>query len=157
MVKMFFKGWRMPVKAGPVLMQTGWYGGQWVRFVGDLTVEKATPSSVAGLLLNGYKLEDYDGKPYHYIDLDGQKTFVPYQYENKSVMALSKVTMATDDGLYDFNRNVYDTSLIYAYNEFLYLNADGILTNVDSGSSYVAVVAGIPDDNNGWLRVLVRM
>lgn len=157
MVKMFFKGWRMPVTAGPILLQSGWYGGQWVRFVGDLTVEKATPSSVAGLLLNGYKLEDYDGKPYHYLDMDGKKVFVPYQYENQTIRALSKVTMATDDGMYDFNRNVYDTGVVYGYNQLLYLTIDGILTNVDSGSPYIGIVAGLPSDNNGWLRVLVRM
>ncbi len=156
MVKMFFKGWRMPVIAGPELLKTGWYGGQWVRFVGNLTVEKATPSQVAGFLLNGYKLEDYDGKPYSYKDMDGKKIFVPFLYENQTIRQYGKVTMATDDGLYDFNKNVYE-DVDYQHNQYLYLNNEGILTNVDSGFAFIGVVAGIPVDNNGWLRVLVRM
>ena len=158
MVKMHFKGWRMPVTVGPDLLQSGWYGGQWVKFVGNMLVEKATPDNVAGLLLQGYKLEDYDGKPYHYIDMDGKKVFVPYQYENQSIRsALHKATMATDDGLYDFNKNVYDDSLVYSYNQKLYLDANGILTNVDLGFPYVGIVAGLPSDNNNWLRVILRM
>jgi hypothetical protein len=157
MVKMHFKGWRMPVSVGPDLMRTGWYGGQWVRFIGNLTVEKATASQVAGLLINGYKLEDFDGKPYHYIDMDGKKVFVPYQYENNAVTAQLKATMATDDGLYDFNENAYVTTDPYSYNQKLYLNANGILTSVDSGFAYIGVVAGLPTDNNGWLRVILRM
>ncbi|MDD5650232.1 MAG: hypothetical protein PHF86_07450 [Candidatus Nanoarchaeia archaeon] len=156
MVKMFFKGWRMPVTIGPTLLQTGWYGGQWVRFTGNLTVEKASVSSVAGILLTGYKLEDCDGKPYDYNNMDGLQIFKPYQYENQAINAFGKATMATDDGLYDFNSNVYET-LVYSYNQILYLNSEGLLTNVDSGFPYIGIVAGLPSDNNGWLRVLVRM
>jgi hypothetical protein len=158
MVKMHFKGWRMPVTIGPNLLQSGWYGGQWVRFVDNMTVEKATASNVAGLLLTGFKLEDYDGKPYHYLDMDGKKVFVPYQYENNAIRGQShKATMATDDGLYDFNRNAYTTTDVYAYNQKLFLDADGILTTTDLGFPYVGIVAGLPTDNNGWLRVILRM
>jgi len=156
MVKMHFKGWRLPVIVGPELLKTGWYGGQWVRFVGDLLVEKATASEVAGVLLYGYKLEDYDGKPYNYLDYDGKKVFIPQEYENSHIKGSHKATMATDDGLYDFNKNVYE-DLVYSYNEKLYLNNEGIITNVDSGFPYIGIVAGLPSDNNGWLRVLLRM
>jgi hypothetical protein len=65
--------------------------------------------------------------------------------------------MATDDGLYDFNKNVIDNSLIYTYNQKLYLDAKCLLTNVNLGFPYVGIVAGLPTDLNGWLRVILRM
>lgn len=157
MVKMHFKGWRIFVTAGPYLLQSGWYGGQFVRFTDNMIVEKATAEDVAGILINGYKLEDFDGKPYNYIDMDGKKSFIPYQYENEAVNAFGKTTIASDDGLYDFNSNVYDNEVTYQYNQKLYLNNNGLLTNIDLGFFSVGVVAGIPEDNNNWLRVLLRM
>jgi len=157
MVKMHFKCWRMPITVGPNLMRTGWYGGQWVKFVGNLVVEKASITEVAGFLINGYKLEDIDGKPFKYTDMDGLKKFVPFQYENKSILAQERAVISTDDGLYDFNKNVYDNSVVYNYNQKLYVNADGILTNINLGSPLVGIVAGLPSDNNSWLRVMLRM
>lgn len=159
MVKMHFKGWRMPVTAGPKLLQSGWYGGQIVKFIGNMIVEKADPLNFAGILLEGYKLEDYDGKPYDYISMDGHKVFYPRQFENKAINAEHKVTMGTDDGWYDLNKNAYDTTVIYSYNQKLYINNIGILTNVNPGLGAfpVAVVAGTPEDTNGWLRILLRM
>ena len=71
MVKMHFKCWRMPITVGPNLMRTGWYGGQWVKYVAKNTVDFASFNDFAGFMLLGYKLKDGG--------------YVPYNYENDGV------------------------------------------------------------------------
>jgi len=158
-VKIHILGIKIPVFIGPNLLQTGWYGGQWVKFVGRQIVEKAGPIEAVGFLLYGYKLSDMDGKPYSYIDMDGGSIFVPYKHENDPVKAMKKVVMVSDVGYYDFNKNSYDTTQNYSYNEHLFANNDGILTNQKLGGPdtvIVGVVGCVPQDNNGWLGVLQK-
>ena len=85
MVKMHFKGDKIRVYVGDTLKQNGWFGGQWVRFVGNRTVELATKTEYAGFLLLGNKLKDLDAKPYDFIDTASGAEFIPYQYENKGL------------------------------------------------------------------------
>jgi hypothetical protein len=157
MIKSLIKGFKINVTIGPGLMSTGWYAGQWVKYVGDLTVEKADPHAFCGFLNSGYKLIDFDEKPYHHPDMDGLTVAVPQQYENNP-SRIGKVTMVTHEGLYDFNRNVYEND-IFQYNQKLYVSVNGLLTNVNLGgnSSPAAFVAGLPSDNYGWMKVQIQM
>ncbi|MDD5650070.1 MAG: hypothetical protein PHF86_06605 [Candidatus Nanoarchaeia archaeon] len=160
MIKIHYKYWGINVKIGPNLLRTGWYGGQIVRFVDKMTVEKALPNETVGLLINGYKLEDYDGKQYDFKDMDGLATARrPYKYENSPVDSSNhSASMISDDVLLDFNRNAYDTTRIYTYNQKLYVNSNGILTNENIGGNadVIGIVGAIPGDLNGWLRAKIK-
>lgn len=160
MIKIFHKYWGINVRIGPLLLRSGWYGGQIVRFVGNMTVEKALPNEVAGMLINGYKLEDFDGKQYDFKDMDGlAEARRPYKYENNPVDSSSRVsTMISDDVLIDLNSNAYDTTRTYTYNQKLYANSNGIVTNENIGGNAepVGVVAAIPADLNGWMRAKIK-
>jgi len=156
MIKIHFRYWGINVYPGPELLRTGWYGGQIVKFVGNMIVEKATPTDVAGVLINGYKLEDYDGKPYNFKDMDGLAAPIrPYRYENNPVNGSQKVVMLSDDGMFDLNKNAYE-DLIYTYNQKLYASANGLVTNVNGGGDCIGVVAALPSDLNGWMRVKLK-
>ena len=159
MVKVNIRAMKLPVTVGPLLKETGWYGGQWVQFVGKKTVEVATPEFSAGFLMIGYKLKDFDGKPYNYdysrMD-SGVLPFVPYQFENKAIDAYGQTVLITDMGYYDFNSNVYDTAQVYQYNRHVYVNNNGFLTSVNTGFSPVGIVVSAPQDNNGWLGIIVN-
>lgn len=159
MIKVEFRFWGIQVTAGPGLLNTGWYGGQIVRFTGNMTVEKALPDQVVGVLINGYKLEDYDARPYYFDDSTSGSKFKPYRYENNPTNArLHRTTMISDDGIFDINRNAYDTTQVYSYNQKLYANLDGIITNVNTGGTadVIGVVAALPSDLNGWMRVKLK-
>jgi hypothetical protein len=157
MIKIQFRYWGINVEAGPVLRQTGWYGGQIVRFVGNMIVEKALPNEIAGVLIHGYKLEDYDGKPYSFEDGFSGSRSTPYRYENNPIDSSShKTSMISDDGMFDINKNAYDISQVYTYNQKLYSNIDGILTNVNAGGDCIGIVASLPSDLNGWMRVKLK-
>ena len=157
MIKIMFRYWGISVIPGPELMRTGWVGGQIVRFVGNMIVEKGTTSDVVGVLINGYKIEDYDGKPYTFIDMDGlAASRRPYKYENNPVDGSRKAVMSSDDGMFEINKNAYDTTQIYDYNQKLYCNNDGIITSVNGGGDCIGVVASLSSDLNGWMRVKLK-
>lgn len=159
MVKIFFRYWAISVIPGPELLKTGWYAGQIVRFTDNMTVEKALPDQVVGMLINGYKLKDYDGKQYKFNDMDGLATSrEPYKYENYPVNGSHKVSMISDDGMFDINMNGYDSTKSYTYNQKLYSNDQGIITNVNTGGTAdcIGIVAARPEDLNGWLRAKIK-
>lgn len=157
MIKVQFRYWGISVIPGPELLKSGWYGGQIVRFVGNMIVEKAIATEVAGVLVNGYKLKDFDGKPYSFVDMDGLATArPPYLYENNPIDGSHKVSMLSDDGMFEINSNTYDTMQTYTYNQKLYSNENGIITNVDGGGDCVGVVASLNTDLNGWMRVKLK-
>jgi hypothetical protein len=156
MVKMRIRGDKHNVKVTDSFYQKGWYGGQWVRYVGNRTVDEATDTTFAGFLLWGWRLKDLDAKPYDYIDTTAGAEFFPFQYENQAVNAYHETTLITDSGEMDFNRYVYDTTKNYLYNQKLFVNNNGILTNVDVGAPSVGIVVGIPQDNNGWLGMMLK-
>jgi len=158
MIKVLFRFWGISVIPGPELLRTGWYGGQIVRFVDDMTVEKALPTAVVGVLVHGYRLQDYDGKQYSFTDMDGLATArAPYLYENNPIDGSHKTTMLSDDGMFDINRNAYDTTQVYAYNQKLYANNNGIITNVGAGGAdVIGIVATLPANLNGWMRIKLK-
>jgi len=154
MVKMHLRGDKHFVTVGPNLIETGWFGGQWVKYVGKRTVEKATNTVFAGFLLLGYKLNDLDAKPYNYIE--SGVVSVPFKYENQALNAYGQSVMITDSGEMDFNFNAFDTTQVYTYNQMLYVNNNGFLTNVNSGGLSVGIVSVIPKDNNNWLGITLK-
>lgn len=154
MVKMHLRGDKHFVTIGPNLLESGWFGGQWVKYVGKRTVEKATDHVYAGFLLIGHKLNDLDSKPYNY--LEGGVISVPFKYENIALDAYGQSVMITDSGEMDFNLNVYDTTQVYTYNQTLYINNNGFLTNVNVGGPSVGIVSVTPQDNNGWLGITLK-
>jgi hypothetical protein len=157
MIKVHFRFWGIGVTAGPNLLQSGWYGGQIVRFTGNMIVEKATPLEVVGVLINGYKLEDYDAKQYKLKDSDGLKISKPYNYENNPTNSnLHMTTMLSDDGMFDINKNAYDTTQVYTHNQRLYSNNNGIITNVNAGGDCIGIVAALPSEVNNWMRVKLK-
>ena len=156
MVKMHIRGDKIRATVGDTLMQNGWYGGNWVRFVAKRTVELATKTEYAGFILLGHKLRDLDASPYSYTDTSAGAIAVPYQYENKAVDAYGRTFLVAGGGDYDFNRHVYDTTKTYSYNEKLFVNDNAILTNVDSGAPPVGLVTATPQDNNTWLGLTLK-
>ena len=155
MVKMFIRGTKHIMTVGPQLLQSGWYGGIWVKIVGSRTVEKATPTVFAGFLLLGYKLRDLDAAPYNY---DYNITdYIPAQHENQPLDAYGRTLMMADSGEYDFNLNAYDTTQVYNYNDHLYLNNNAVLTNLNSGTPPVGIVISKPSDRNGWLGTILNI
>jgi hypothetical protein len=160
MIKIHYRFWGINVHVGPELLKTGWYGGQVVRFVDNMTVEKGLPNEVVGMLVHGYKLEDYDGKQYNFTDMDGLAiSRRPYKYENNPIDSSSRITsMISDDGIIDLNSNAFDRTKIYTYNQKLYVNNNGIITNENIGGNAdcVGVVATIPTDLNGWMRAKIK-
>jgi len=157
MVKAHLKCDRVVVAIHSDLLQLGWYGGHWVRYTGKRTVELATKDDYAGFLVWGHKLIDLDAKPYDYTDTISSSQFVPYQHDNKAVNAKgNKCIMIAGGGDFDFNKNVYDTTQIYTYNQLLYINDNSILTNVNVGSPSVGLVNAIPEDNNNWLGMTLK-
>jgi len=158
MIKVLFRFWGISVEPGPGLLRTGWYGGQVVRFTGNMVVEKGLHNEVVGMMLRGYKLEDYDGKQYDFSDMDGLASLrPPYKYENNPVIGSHKAVMLSDDGMFDLNMNAYDTTKIYTYNQKLYSNDQGVITNEDlGGADCIGVVAGLPSDLNGWMRAKIK-
>lgn len=160
MIKIHYRYWGINVKIGPELYKSGWYGGQIVRFVGNMTVEKALPHESVGMLIHGYKLEDFDGKQYDFKDMDGLASpRRPYRYENNPTDSSFHIsTMISDDGIIDLNSNAYDNSRVYTYNQKLYVNSNGIITNENIGGNadVVGIVATIPADINGWIRAKIK-
>lgn len=158
MIKVLFKYWGISVEPGPELLKTGWYGGQIVRFTGNMIVEKALHNEVVGIMVNGFKLEDTDGKPYSYSDMDGLASpHSPYRYENNPVFGSHKATMLSDDGMFDLNPNAFDNTQVYTYNQKLYSNDQGVITNIDlGGADCIGIVAGIPAELNGWMRAKIK-
>lgn len=159
MVKIFIKTDKLFVTAGPNMLQTGWYGGQWVKYVGNRTVELSDKATYAGFMKNGYKLTDIDGKSYDYDDTESDTAlnFIPHRYENKSIKAYGQSVMISGGGDFDFNKNAYDTTKTYVHNQKLYVNDNAVLTNVDSGNPSIGVVSMIPSDNEGnWLGMALK-
>lgn len=157
MVKVHLKCDRILVSVSTTLLQSGWYGGQWVRYTGKRTVDLATKDEYAGFLVWGHRLKDVDGKPYDYRDMDGLAEHVPYQHENKAVTAQkNRCIMIAGGGDFDFNKNAYDTTKTYTYNQLLYINDNSVLTNVNVGSPPVGMVNAIPEDNNNWLGMTLK-
>jgi len=154
MVKMHARGDVLLANVIETLLKNGWYGGQWVRYVGRRKVDLATESEYAGFLLLGHRLKDLHGYPYNYTEGYGET--IPYEYENKAVNAYGQVAIIAGGGDYDFNENVYDTTKTYTYNQTLFVNNNSVLTNVDSGNSSIGLVNVIPSDNNGWLGVNLK-
>lgn len=148
------RGLLIPIKVDTELLQTGWYGGLWVTVTGNRIVSKANKNNRTGFLLWGHKLKDLEAKRYKYNEGHIE---VPWQYENVAVRAFGQAVMVCDSGEFDFNSNVYDSTLIYNYMDKLYVNDNGILTNVNNGSEDVGVVIGTPQDNNGWLGVILAI
>jgi hypothetical protein len=157
MVKMTIRGSRHIVKVSTNMFEKGWYGGQWVRFVGNRTVDFATDTLYAGFLLWGWRLKDIDATPYDFIDTMSGSEFIPFNYENKSLNAYHQTAMIFDSGEMDFNLNTYDTTQVYSYHDSLYINNNSVLTNVNSGGPSVGLVIGTPQDNNNWLGVLLNI
>ena len=141
MVKYNIRGTKVPIFVSDNMMKKGWYGGQFVKYIAKNTVDFADNINFAGLIILGYKLEDNKD--------------IPYEHENVAVKALNQATLMYDSGLYEFNDNVYDKTLIYTYNQTLYINNNGIITNINSGGTSIGKVSAIPQDNNGWLGVLL--
>ena len=120
MVKMHIRGDKLLVKVTNSLLQKGWYGGQWVKYVGKRIVDLADASSYSGFILLGHKLIDTDGNPYDFKD--GVIDAIPFQYENKAVDASGQTLIIAGGGDFDFNKNAYDTTQTYSYNQRLYVN-----------------------------------
>lgn len=156
MVKMRIRGDKHIVKVTDNMYETGWYGGQWVRYVANRTVDFATQAEYAGFLLIGWRLKDLDAKPYDYIDTNAGAEFLPFQYENKSVDAYRQAVLITDSGEMDFNKYAYDITQVYSYQQLLYINNSSVLTNVNSGKPSVGIVIATPQDNNGWLGIMLK-
>lgn len=156
MVKMHIRGDKLFATVAPSLLQTGWYGGQWVKYSGKRTIVLADKTTYAGFILLGHKLRDLDAMPYNYSDSTAGANAVPYQYENKAVDAYGQTLIIAGGGDYDFNKNVYDTTKTYTYNQLLYVNDNAILTNVNGGGPPVGLVNVIPSDNNNWLGVTLK-
>jgi len=153
MIKIIIPAIRHIATVGPNLLASGWYGGQWVKYVGNRTVEKADSHTAAGFLILGYKLQDLDAAPYKY---DFNITnMVPAINENQPIDAYGRAVLI-HGGEFDFNKNVYDNSVVYSYNQLLYLNNNGILTNVNTGGPSVGIVITAPQDNNGWMGVIIK-
>lgn len=156
MVKVYVENDRHIVTVTPALMQRGWYGGQWVRYIGKKTIDLATNTSYAGFLLYGYKKRDLDAAPYDFIDTVSGSDFVPMQHENRAIDALAKTVIIADSGEFEFNKYAFDTTQIYTYNQELYVNNNAILTNQNTGGPPVGIVISAPQDNNNWLGMMLK-
>ena len=131
---------KVPVIASPSLMINGWYGGKWMRFIGNRTVDYATKDNFAGFVLFGYKLRD--------------EGIIPYQYENIHLDAKPAITIMVG-GYFEFNNKAYDPLQVYNPNDKLYVDDNAVLTNVDTGFSSVGVVSATPQTNNNWLGAVL--
>lgn len=154
MVNVRIRGELVNVTVDDDLLRTGWYGGQWVTFTGPRTVSRANKSNRIGFLLNGYRLRDLYMRPIYFND---GTTFVPSEHENSAITASNRTPMVCDSGDFDINQNAYDTTQIYGYNENLYVNDNGFLTNQPTGFPSVGYVISLPSDNNGWLGFLLNI
>jgi len=156
MVKMLVRGDKHVVKVSDNMLQKGWYGGQWVRYVGNRTVDFATKTSFAGFMLWGYKLKDLDANQLQFIETTAGAEFIPWQYENKSVEANGIATLICDSGEMYFNKYAFDTTQVYSYQEKLFVNDNAVLTNVDVGAPTAGFVISAPQDNNDWLGMILQ-
>lgn len=152
MINVRIKGVYIDVIVDDDLFQKGWYAGQWVTITGNRTVSRANKSNRVGFLLHGYKLRDLYSRPFYFND---GYSFMPHEHENSAISGNRKTPMMCDSGDFDFNQNVYDITQTYNYNDFLYVNDNGILTNVATGFAPVGSVLSKPEDNNGWLGFLM--
>ena len=154
MVNVRIRGLYIDVTVDDDLLQKGWYAGQWVTISGNRTVSRANAANRAGFLLNGFKLRDVYMRPFYFND---GSLFVPHEHENSAITGNRKTPMICDSGDFDFNPNVYDTTQVYNYNDYLYVNNNGVLTNVPTGFASVGHVLSKPEDNNGWLGFLMQV
>jgi len=154
MVNVRIRGELINVTVDADLLRAGWYGGQWVTLTGPRTVSKANKTNRIGFLLNGYKLQDTYVRPLYFNE---GTLFIPNEHENSAISGCHKTPMICDSGDFDVNQNAYDTTRIYNYNENLYVNDDGILTNQPTGFGSVGYVLSRPEDNNGWLGFLLNI
>jgi len=162
-VELMFPGDRYPVSAGPILVQTGWRGGQWVQFVtspfGDFFVEASDGNRIAGFIL--FQSEYYPPTP----NLMGSpENWIAHQ--PRHCQATSVTTMLSG-GVRAFFR-VYETEALaggtrsggpitYTLNENLYVSENGLLCN-DSAvqlalagvvtPQLVGIVSAIPSTGN---------
>lgn len=154
MINVRIRGELINVTVDDDLFYKGWYGGQWVTITGPRTVSRADKSNRTGFLLNGYKLQDLYCRPIYFND---GSLFIPNQHENSAITGNRKTPMVCDSGDFDVNQHAYDTTQIYNYNELLYVNDNGVLTNQATGFGAVGYVLSKPEDNNGWLGFLLNI
>lgn len=155
-VQVIVWGYRYPVKIGGSLLNRPWRGGTFVRFVGDFTVDLATPEEWNGFLVRSSFGEEGSRS---LTSINPQKTgsvalcvFGAYEflhYETESINL-----RRAKQGLPALPAPALPAQLLtYSINDMLYVSSNGLLTNeieVDDPKG-VGNVMALPATNQGYL------
>lgn len=154
-VEVMIPGDRIPVTCVGSLIQGGWRGGQFVRYVADFQVEVSN-----GLRSAGYLLRASEQVPGGVDNLRSEYNYTGIQPANR--LSPNTVTMVAGGGRFMFR--VFETRavtdriagppLVYNHNDYLYVSERGLLTNESTALALVGitnpilvgVVCAVPSD-----------
>lgn len=146
-VELHFPGDRFPVTVGPILRNTGWRGGQFVRYISsteDYVVEKSNGSDVAGFLL--FQSENYTPMTPGGLGIGSPENFTGKQF--RSPIGGNNVATMISGGTRAYFK-LYETTaltgagtrsggtIVYSLNQPLYISENGLLCN-DSVANLLA-------------------
>lgn len=139
-VEVMIPGDRIPVTVVGSLLQAGWIGGQFARYVADFQVDASNGLRSAGFLLRSS--EQVTGG----VDnLRSEYNYTGIQPANR--LSPNTVTMVAGGGRFMFR--LYETRavtdrvagplLIYNHNDNLYVSERGLLTNESTALAFVGI------------------
>jgi hypothetical protein len=139
-VEVMIPGDRLPCQVVGSLLQSGWRGGQFVRFVADFQVDASN-----GLQSAGYLMRASEQIPGGVDNLRSEYNYTGIQPGSR--LSPNTVTMVAGGGRFMFRlfetRVVTDrvagAPLVYNHNDYLYVSERGLLTNESTALAFVGI------------------